>query len=83
MSPLARFFLPPLSLRALRSAASCALPSISDEVLLGMREVVPDGRELDGLLLAITAPIAAVSRCPERRQLDDGIHGLEQARGRG
>ena len=78
MSPLARFFLPPPSLRALRSAASCALPSISARCFSASCQVVPDRRELDGLAFAVAAPIAAISRGAERGQLDDGVHGLEQ-----
>ncbi|MGY3076198.1 hypothetical protein ACVWZZ_002569 [Bradyrhizobium sp. LM6.10] len=44
-----------------------------------MCEIVPDSRKRDGLLLAVTAPIAAVSHGPERRQLDNRIHRFEQA----
>ena len=78
MSPLARF-LPAAAVLA-RLAFRCLLRLAVDlgEMLLGMRKVVPDGSELDGLLLAVTAPIAAVPSCPERCHLDDGVHGLEQ-----
>jgi hypothetical protein len=36
------------------------------------------GGELDRLLRAIAAPVAAIACCAERSQFDDGIHGLEQ-----
>src|SRR6185437_8717868 len=55
-------------------AAPCDLV----DAALRIGQPVPGRRQLDGLALAIAAPVAAIALRAERRQLDDGVHRVEQ-----
>ena len=48
------------------------------DALLGIRQIVSSGGKLNGFALTVLAPPAAVTCGPERRHLDDGVHGLKQ-----
>jgi hypothetical protein len=54
------------------------LPVDLCDTLLGIRQIMSCRREVQRLVLAIPAPVAAIARGAEGGQLDDSVHGVEQ-----